>query len=201
MAKETLSKLFLKASQPDSEGKTRLWYFDELENLYPGHKFHTTNGGGWCRSDGELSIYIIDRVKINGKNVGIQLLGYKPTPIEKGIKQDIFKSVIKQRCRVVDVGGKNIECDHKDGRYSFDTYGDINAQNEDDFQPLHHNVNTSKRTHCGNCEKTNLRYDARNLGYTSGWIEGDENYLGTCSGCYWYDPRKFNQVISKDFKP
>ena len=44
-------------------------------------------------------------------------------------------------------------------------------------------------------------YDAKRLGYSVGWITGGSNYAGTCVGCYWYDPRKFNQVVSKDFKP
>jgi hypothetical protein len=198
MAK-SLAKMFLEAAKPDAEGKTSLWRFTDLEALYEGYKFHTPNGGGWCRSDGELKPYIVDRVKENGRNVGIQLLGFRDTTIEKRIRTDIFKSIKKQRCRVVDVGGENIECDHKDGRYSSDTYGDVENQTEDDFQPLLRNVNLSKRTHCKVCEETNERYDAKKLGYSAGWIEGDKNYLGTCFGCFWYDPRKFNQVISKDF--
>ena len=196
----TKAQMFLQASQPNDEGKTRLWLYTELEALFPGTTFHTQNGGDWNRKDGQLKDFIVHIEKINRKGVGIRLDGYKDNSIEKRIKTDILKVIKEQRCRVVDVGGKNIECDHKDGRYSFDTYGDVNAQKVDDFQPLHHNVNTSKRTHCGVCEETNKRYDARRLGYSTGWIDGDENYLGTCYGCYWYDPRNFNQIISKDFK-
>lgn len=196
----TKVQMFLQAAQPDAEGKTRLWLYTELEALYPGVEFQTKNGGDWNRSDGALRDFNIHREKDKGKSIGIRLDGYKDTSIQKSIKSEIFKSIRKQRCRVVDVGGENIECDHKDGRYSFESYGSVENQIEDDFQPLLRNVNLSKRTHCKICEETNERYDAKRLGYSVGWIAGGSIYSGTCVGCYWYDPRKFNQVVSKDFK-
>ena len=191
--------MFLQAALPSKEGKTRLWLYTELEALYPGVVFHTQNGGDWNRSDGALRAFNIHIEKQNRKGVGIRLDGYKDTTIEKRIRTDILKSIKVQRCRVVDVGGENIECDHKDGRYTSETYSKVENQKEDDFQPLLRNVNLSKRTHCKICEETNKRYDAKRLGYSAGWIDGDENYLGTCYGCYWYDPRNFNNVISKSF--
>lgn len=193
--------MFLQASQPDQEGKTRLWLYTELEALFPGVEFQTKNGGDWNRSDGQLRDFIVHREKVGNRAVGIRLDGYKDTSIQKRIKTDIFKSIKKQRCRVVDVGGEFIECDHKDGRYSEIIYGDVENQKEDDFQPLHRNVNLSKRTHCKICEETNKRYDATKLGYTYGWVEGREEYKGTCIGCYWHDPRKFNRIISRNFLP
>ena len=197
-----LAKLFLKVAQPDDEGKTRVWYFDELESLYPGEKFKTDNGGGWRRaSDPDLMPFEVKTIKDNTGVIGIQLDGFKDDSISKSIRADILKSIRKQRCRVVDVNSDLIECDHKDGRYTSETYSDINNQKEDDFQPLHKNVNSSKRQHCKVCRETNERYDANRLGYSVGWYLGKSNYEGTCVGCYWYDPRKFNQVVSKDFKP
>ena len=193
--------MFLQAAQPDENGRTRLWLYSELEALYPGVEFQTKNGGDWNRSDGQLKDFIVIREKDKGRSIGIRLDGYRDSSIEKRIKTEIFKSIRKQRCRVVDVSGENIECDHKDGRYNSETYGDVNNQQEDDFQPLLRNVNLSKRTHCKICEETNERYDAKRLGYSVGWITGGSDYAGTCVGCYWYDPRKFNQVVSKDFKP
>ena len=197
----TKVQMFLLASKPDEQGKTRLWLYSELEALYPGVEFQTKNGGDWNRSDGQLKDFIVTRVKDKGRSIGIRLDGYRDSSIEKRIRTDIFKSIRKQRCRVVDVGGENIECDHKDGRYSSDTYGTVDKQLEDDFQPLLRNVNLSKRTHCKICEETSERYDAKRLGYSVGWIAGGSAYSGTCVGCYWYDPRKFNQVVSKDYKP
>ena len=174
--------MFLQASQPDSDGKTRLWLYSELEALYPGVEFQTKNGGDWCRSDGQLRDFIVVRVKEKNKSIGIRLDGYRDTSIQKRIKTDILKSIRKQRCRVVDVGGENIECDHKDGRYTSNTYSNVENQNEDDFQPLLRNVNLSKRTHCKTCEETNERYDAKRLGYSFGWIVGESRYEGTCVG-------------------
>ena len=191
--------MFLQAAEPDNEGKTRLWLYTELEALYPGVVFHTQNGGDWNRSDGALKGFKVHIEKVNRKGVGIRLDGFKDTTIEKRIKTDILKTIKSQRCRVVDVGGENIECDHKDGRYTAETYSKVENQKVDDFQPLLRNVNLSKRTHCKICEETKKRYDAKRLGYSAGWIDGDENYLGTCYGCYWYDPRNFNNVISKSF--
>ena len=193
--------MFLQAAQPDENGKTRLWLYSELEALYPGVEFQTKNGGDWNRSDGQLKEFIVIREKDKGRSIGIRLDGYRDSSIERRVRSDIYKAIRKQRCRVVDVSGENIECDHKDGRYNSETYGDVNNQQEDDFQPLLRNVNLSKRTHCKICEETNERYDAKRLGYSVGWITGGSNYSGTCVGCYWYDPRKFNQVVSKDFKP
>ena len=193
--------MFLQAAQPDENGRTRLWLYTELEALYPGVEFQTKNGGDWNRSDGQLKDFKVIREKDKGRSIGIRLDGYRDSSIERRVRSDIYKAIRKQRCRVVDVGGENIECDHKDGRYNSETYGDVNNQQEDDFQPLLRNVNLSKRTHCKICEETNERYDAKRLGYSVGWITGGSNYAGTCIGCYWYDPRKFNQVVSKDFKP
>lgn len=193
--------MFLQAAQPDENGRTRLWLYSELEALYPGVEFQTKNGGDWNRSDGQLKEFIVIREKDKGRSIGIRLDGYRDSSIERRVRSDIYKAIRKQRCRVVDVSGENIECDHKDGRYNSETYGDVNNQQEDDFQPLLRNVNLSKRTHCKICEETNERYDAKRLGYSVGWITGGSDYAGTCVGCYWYDPRKFNQVVSKDFKP
>jgi hypothetical protein len=197
----TKAQMFLQASQPDSDGKTRLWLYSELETLYPGVEFQTKNGGDWNRSDGQLRDFIVYREKDKNRTIGIRLDGYKETSIQKRIRTDIFKAIRKERCRVVDVGGENIECDHKDGRYTSDTYNSIENQNEDDFQPLLRNVNLSKRTHCKACQETNERYDAKRLGYSFGWISGESVYAGTCVGCYWYDPKQFNKVISKEYKP
>jgi hypothetical protein len=195
----TKAQMFLQAANPNSEGKTRLWLYSELEVLYPGVEFQTNNGGDWNRSDGVLKDYIIHREKRGVKCIGIRLDGYKDTSIEKRIKPSISKAIKNQRCKVLDVGGKYIECDHKDGRYTPEIYGDIEDQNTDDFQALHRNVNLAKRTHCNGCKITDKRYNAKKLGYSVGWTDGDENYRGFCNGCYWFDPVDFNSKISKHF--
>ena len=195
----TKAKFFLNAAKPDEFGKTRLWLYTELENIYPDVQFTTKNGGDWCRDDGELKAYIVYRHKEKNKIVGIRLDGFRDNQIQKAINKDILTEIKKERCAVLDIGGKNIECDHKDGRYDSETYGDVSSQNKQDFQPLSRNVNLAKRQHCKVCKETNLRYDATLLGYSVGWIEGDKQYNNSCSGCYWYDPKKFNQTISENY--
>lgn len=95
--------------------------------------------------------------------------------------------------------GSSIEVDHKNGKY--DELSNIELENQkiDDFQPLSKAANDAKRQHCKDCIKTGKRYDARRLGYKEGWVVGDEN-TSPCIGCYWYDPKRFNQLISKDYK-
>lgn len=193
------AQMFLQAAKPDHNGTTKLWYFSELEELYPGVIFQTNNGGDWNRSDGQLKDFIIHREKIKNKTVGIRLDGFKDKSKERRIRPDILKYIKSQNCRLLDVGGENIECDHKDGRYDELKYNNVSNQSANDFQPLHRAVNLSKRTHCKRCHETNNRYDARKLGYSFGWFEGNEQYENTCNGCYWHDPLKFNQEISKHF--
>ena len=197
----TKAQMFLQVAKPDSEGKTELWLFSELEKMFPGVQFQTSNGGDWNRSDGQLKDFIIHREKVKNRTIGIRLDGFKDKSKDRQIRADILKYIRSQNCRVLDVGGENIECDHKDGRYDSETYSDVSNQDTNDFQPLHRNVNLSKRTHCNNCITNNKRYDARKLGYVIGWYNGDESYKGSCVGCYWYDPYIFNREISKHFKP
>ncbi len=197
----TKAQMFLQVAQPDSEGKTELWLFSELEKMFPGVQFQTSNGGDWNRSDGQLKDFVIHREKVKNRTIGIRLDGFKDKSKDRQIRADILKYIRSQNCRVLDVGGENIECDHKDGRYDSETYSNVSNQNTNDFQPLHRNVNLSKRTHCNNCINSNKRYDARKLGYVIGWYNGDESYKGSCVGCYWYDPYIFNKEISKHFKP
>jgi hypothetical protein len=197
----TKAQMFLQVAQPDSEGRTELWLFSELEKMFPGVQFQTSNGGDWNRSDGQLKDFVIHREKVKNRTIGIRLDGFKDKSKDRQIRADILKYIRSQNCRVLDVGGENIECDHKDGRYSSDTYSNVSSQNTNDFQPLHRNVNLSKRTHCNNCINESRRYDARKLGYIIGWYNGDESYKGSCVGCYWYDPYIFNKEISKHFKP
>ena len=98
------------------------------------------------------------------------------------------------RCVVLDTS--NPECDHKDGRLDDPRLSDVKRQTISDFQPLSHAANAAKRQHCKSCRETGKRFDARKLGYKMAQIKGDEDYNGTCVGCYWYDPKKFNEMAS-----
>jgi hypothetical protein len=167
-----------------------------LEKLLK-YNLQTSNGGDWCRSDGNLGKYFnINRIKQKGKIVGVQLVGYKKNTFSNMIKKEILEFYKKLPCKVLNIGGKYIEVDHKDGRK--DDYS-LNQKLED-FQPFHKSVNDAKRTHCNNCKNSGKRFDATILGFSvSQWI-GTKEYNGSCIGCFWYDPAEFNAQVSTKYK-
>ncbi len=171
----------------------------ELKNIHPG--FESTNGCQWARSDGSYlgKKYIIKRPKKGGKVFAIQLDGPNRNSIKRfrGIRKDIRDEISKQRCVVLDVSS-NIEVDHKNGKYDELSNILLEDQKISDFQPLSKAANDAKRQHCKDCIQSGKRYDARKLGYKEGWVVGDEN-TSPCIGCYWYDPKRFNELISKDY--
>lgn len=171
----------------------------ELKNIHPG--FESTNGCQWARSDGSYlgKKYKIKRPKKNGKVYSIQLDGPNENSVKKFrmIRNDIRNKLLSNHCVILDVS-TNIEIDHKDGRYNTLTNLNYTTQKETEFQPLSKAANDAKRQHCKECIKTGKRYNAKRLGYKESFIVGDENTT-SCPGCYWYDPKKFNEYISKDF--
>lgn len=172
---------------------------DELQKYH--HSFYTTNGGDWCRSNqGYLGKkYNIERERKNGRIFAVKADGYnKNTKINQAVRTDILKKVQVQRCVILDIG-TNIECDHKDGMKDDWRLNDKSFQKIEDFQPLSKTANDAKRQHCKKCKETGKRYDAKNLGYFESYVLGNESSK-TCVGCYWYDPKEFNRIISKDFK-
>lgn len=197
----SMRETFLALAAPDKLGHSRWVSIAELIAKDP--RFALGNGGSWCRDDGPLKDYRIERDKtnINGKTgrsiTRVRLTGMKEDSKERAIRPDIKRAIRAKRCVVLDVGSQ-IECDHKNGRYSSNRMLDPNKQKESDFQPLSKAANVAKRTHCKNCEKTDSRYDARRLGYVIGWLgDGTDSYRRWgCTGCYWHDPEIFNQVAS-----
>ncbi len=182
----------------------RLFFSDEitikeLKDIHPD--FQSANGCHWARSDqGYLGAkYIIKRKQLKGKVVSIRLDGSNKNSIKKcrTIRSDIKNNLKSKRCVILDIS-KNVEIDHKNGKYNELSQTSLSKQKEYEFQPLSKAANDAKRKHCKECNKTRKRYDAKRLGYKEGWIAGDEN-TPTCEGCYWYDPKKFNEIISKDF--
>lgn len=163
------------------------------------HNLGMGNGGSWCRSDGPLGNYFnIDRKKEKGKIISVQLVGYRKNKFSNIIKKEISDFHKKLPCKVLNIKGTYIEVDHKDGMK--DDFISPKKQKREDFQPLHKTVNDAKRQHCKECKRTGKRFDAKKLGYTvSQWI-GPIKYKGSCFGCFWYDPAKFNAQISAKFK-
>lgn len=171
---------------------------EELERYH--HSFHTTNGGDWCRSNQSYlgKKYNIDRETRNGKIFSIRTDGYnKQTRVSQSIRTDILKNIQSKRCVILDIS-TNIECDHKDGMKDDWRLNDKSYQKLEDFQPLSKTANDAKRQHCKKCVETGKRYDAKKLGYKESFIMGTETSK-TCVGCYWYDPKRFNEKISENF--
>lgn len=203
---KTLGMIFeVYAGMNPQEDDASSWFsreisIDELKNIHPA--FQSTNGCQWARSDNSYlgKKYIINRGHQGGRVSSIKLDGANDKSIKRnrGIRQDIIDSISKKRCAILDVGTQ-IEVDHKDGHYDVLSNQDKSTQKESDFQPLSKAANDAKRSHCGKCIKCGKRYDATALGYSQGFILGDEN-TKTCQGCYWYDPQYFNKIISKDYK-
>lgn len=195
--KRSLREIFLEHSKPDSLGHTDWIAIDELVAL--DERFTLGNGGSWCRDDGPLKDYRIERKKQGNRIVKIRLTGKQEAPKERQINPAVRKAIIRQRCAVLDVG-TNIECDHKNGRYDSHQMLDASKQKPEDFQPLSKAANTAKRQHCKDCKETGNRYDAKQLGYAVGWLgHGDQNFKQWgCGGCYWHDPKLFNATVSKN---
>lgn len=193
------TQLVLELFKPNEEGKSRWISKNELvgkySNLYP------TNGNQWMRNRGlkhlKLEKKIIDSV-IHWRFNGFEENQKPNRPIKKEIKEELSK---KTCVHTGFKGTKNnpIVIDHKNGRYNDEDVLDINTQKVEDFQPICNQSNLNKRTYCNNiCMKTNKRFDAKVLGYNISFIDGDENYQGTCNGCYWFDCLMFKHTISQN---
>ena len=109
--------------------------------------------------------------------------------VEKGVKV----ALKGKPCVVLGVVASEMEIDHKNGRYDAESY------TLDDFQPMSKAVNDAKRQHCQRCINNKCRFDAKTLGYTVSFIEGDFD-TPSCPGCYWYDPIAFRQALMKGEK-
>ena len=203
---QTLGKLFEQIAGVEYNENDPLSGFsteisiETLVNIHPD--FQSTNGCQWARSDNSYlgKKYRIIRKHKGGKVSAVKLDGLNNKSIKRNrsIKKEIVEVITKQRCAILDIGTQ-IECDHKDGHYDVLSNQTLETQKLSDFQPLSKAANDAKRTHCIQCIQSGKRYDATRLGYSQSFLVGDENTKG-CQGCYWYDPKNFNRLISKDYK-
>ena len=193
MTRKTKPQIFLELAKPDPEtGFSEPVPIDLLEKNDLGFG----NGGSWCRDDGSLGKdFNIERIKQGNRIIAVKLNGYNKNPIGKRIPSKIIKKIKEQRCKVL--GISNPECDHKDGRRDDPRLNDPNLVTIEDFQPLSRAANNAKKQHCKECRGSNKRFDAKRLGFVVSQWAGNGRYMGTCVGCYWHDPYKFNQEISK----
>lgn len=118
-------------------------------------------------------------------------------PTNQSIPQSVRHVITAQSCAFTGRHDSTIIVDHKDGRHNTCS-ADVN-----DFQPLVQAINKLKSTHCNRCISSNQRFDARSLGYSVGWINGDGVYRGSCVGCYWHDIHYFRSslILPPDHEP
>jgi len=201
----TQQELFLELAQPNEQGISRWVDTSEFVDRYS--TLELLNGLSWGRKSSSLAkkyILEVDKSITNGNKIDrIRLNGFNTSNdknISQTIRADIKKDISKQRCVVLGTNRScdhKVEVDHKDGRKDDERVMNTKTQTLEDFQPLSKPANNAKRQFCKECKETNLRYDAKLLGYTVSFIKGDINYtkeLG-CIGCYWYDPIAFRQEL------
>ena len=183
---------FEKAASPNKHGQSDAILVSDFPK-YGLPKFG--NGSGWARDDGGLAkkYILVKRKNEQGKIVSVQTVGWAEPSFDASISQEVYEYHKGKKCVVLAISS-NIEMDHKDGRKH--NYKPVESCEE--FQPLSKAVNDAKRQHCKRCKQTNIRFDAKALGYNVSVISGGIEYRGTCDGCYWYDPNKFN--ISSTYK-
>ena len=191
--------IFKKVSEIDEHGYGIEWKIDDLINIH--RSFYTQNGGSWYRKDGKLKNFNI-KIKKEGKGnkaTSIKLDGYNRdySRQQRTIRKDIRDELKNEKCAILCIHSQN-EVDHKNGKYNDLEAMDLKNQKKEDFQTLCKTCNDAKRTHCKRCQDTGERFDAKQLGYKESFILGDK-YSPNCEGCYWHDPKKFNEKISENF--
>jgi hypothetical protein len=201
MSKITKNNLFKKLANPDNLGISRWVNVKEFINEFIELKLG--NGASWCRKNSTLAYEYniefdksitsgntIDRIRLNGKNDKI-----KKTRL---VRQDILLYYKNKQC-VITGTNSDIEIDHKAGNYPINVCT-FATQKIEDFQLLHSSINKIKRQHCKVCLDTKTRFKATTLGYIIDYIEekstNDIMNKNWCKGCYWYDPKKFNEIVS-----
>jgi len=201
----TQQELFLELAQPDENGISRWVSTSEFVDRYS--TLELLNGLSWGRKSSALARTYnletdksittgnkIDRIRLNGFNTS------HTTTHTQSIRSDIKREIAQKRCVVL---GTNRSCDHKtevdhkDGRKDDSRVMNTVTQTIEDFQPLSKPANDAKRQFCKECKETNLRYDAKLLGYPISFTKGDITFMDDigCIGCFWYDPIAFRQAL------
>ena len=196
----TKTELFIKLAQPDANGVSRWVSASEFVGEYADLKFG--NGASWARKESTLAKkYIIefDKSITPGNGIDrIRLNGFNDGDYSQHIRADIKKTIKARRCVVL--GTSNPEVDHKNGMKNEDRVMRNEDQRLEDFQPLSKAANDAKRQYCKECMRTEIRYDAKKLGYPMSYYKGaaeHHNEPNACEGCYWYDPVEFKRHLQE----
>lgn len=154
--------------------------------------FYSNNG---CRNLRRESVFgkIFEHKTIlkNNKVIGVILEGYKKDLIDKNIPTHILKEFGNKKNKYcVNCGTtKDLQIDHKNGRYTLKDKNDIN-----EYQFLCRNCNINKRQHCYKCIKTKTKFDAKKIGYNKSCLSENLEYIDSCEGCYWENPLKWKII-------
>lgn len=59
-------------------------------------------------------------------------------------------------------------------------------------------ANDAKRQQCKVCKATDIRFDAKHLGYVILFTQGTSKYEKRlrCVGCFWHDPLEFRNYLT-----
>lgn len=199
----TKEQLFLKLANPNENWISR--WVDTSEFVWEYSSLELLNGLSRGRKSSSLAKkYVIetdknqtpwnkiDRIRLNWL--------VQSSNFSQAIRSDIKREISSKRCVILWTHRScdhPTEVDHKDWRKNDPRVMNTETQTLEDFQPLSKPANDAKRQFCKHCKLTWKRYDAKNLGYTVSFTEGDENYneqVG-CKGCFWYDPVAFRQRL------
>jgi len=189
-----------RAMEINSDGKSDWKTIKELEKIIG---FNLNGNGAWLlsRSKGIGKIFNIQKRTEPGSN---KIHSIKATGFAKKITCANASNLTVEKIRDMPCSmcgtTYNIQIDHRDPRLNYDGYLSI-----DYFQPLCAHCNDVKRQFCKKCIKTNERFDAKLLGFSISYIEGDKNYDENglrCKGCFWEGPKEFrsNKLILKKHK-
>ncbi len=198
----TKTELFIQLAQPDEQGISRWVNVTEFVGEYACLTFG--NGASWARKESTLAKkYKVEFDKSLTKGNGIdriRLAGFNDGDYSQHIRADIKRAIKAQRCVVL--GTSDPEVDHKNGMKNEDRVMRNEDQRLEDFQPLSKAANDAKRQYCKECKRTQIRFDAKRLGYPISYYAGQAHHNfeeNACIGCYWYDPIEFKRhLIGKD---
>lgn len=203
----TQKELFIELANPNEYGISR--WVDTTEFINDYSSLELLNGLNWGRKSSsiakEYNLEVdksitsgnkIDRIRLNGFNTS------NARNISQTIRADIKREISQKRCIVLGTNRScdhKVEVDHKDGRKVDERVMNTKTQVLDDFQPLSKPANDAKRQFCKECNETNLRYDAKLLGYPISFTHGNINFTTEigCNGCFWYDPIAFRQELKR----
>lgn len=198
----TKTELFLELAKPNENGESRWVMASEFEGKYK--LLQLGNGGSWCRASSSLARnYLVefDKTLTPGNSIdAVRLNGFNnKRTFNQAIRTDIKDYYKDQRCVMLGVRGfsenTKIEIDHKDGRKDDWRVSAMETQRKEDFQPLCKAANDVKRQICKICKETDKRWDAKKIkGNPYSFYDGDEEYRGTCVGCYQYDPVEYRKT-------